>query len=301
MGEQKITSIDSVTEPFTSSRVRWEMKFKANEMNGVKKSPESDNSEDSEMEEDMFDGSLLADSPTPSEECGSTEKSSQHSAACTSLTATKVPAKPLLPHPIEAASSTTMFGVASAFDPLQFDPLRLLMNRSLNAAVLNPILAQPAAMLSLQQQLSKHISSTLVQPNLKPNPGCVVRQHEAGRTETLSCAKISLDRKRTVDCRSNSSSVSTTPKRSKLLIDEILNLKTNETCSANAVETALDSSSQQETFSSPPASREQSVERNLTKENDKSSISDNCVIIDTDTVFVVPNDSSNSDRSSEAR
>ncbi|CAG9532471.1 unnamed protein product [Cercopithifilaria johnstoni] len=238
-------------------------------MNGVKKSPESDNSEDSEMEEDMFDGSLLADSPTPSEECTSTEKS-QHLAACTSLTTTKMPAESLLPHPIEAASSTTMFGVASAFDPLQFDPLRLLMNRSLNAAVLNPILAQPGAILSLQQQLSKHISSTLTQPSLKPNPGCLVKQYETGRIETSSGTKISLDRKRTVDCGSNSSSISTTPKRSKLLIDEILNLKTNETYSADAHETVPDGSLQQENFSSPSTSREQSVEPNLTKEGEKA-------------------------------
>lgn len=266
-------------------------------MNGVKKSPESDNSEDSEMEEDMFDASLLADSPTPSEECSSTEKL-QHTAACTSLTVTKMPAEPLLPHPIEATSSTTMFGVAGTFDPLQFDPLRLLMNRSLNAAVLNPILAQPTAMLSLQQQLSKHISSTLVQPSLKPKPGCVIKQHETGRAEASSSTKISLDRKRTVDYGSNSSSVSTIPKRSKLLIDEILNLKNNE---ADVRETVPDGSLQQENFSSPSASREQSVEPTLAKEDEKTSMSDNCGISDTDTVFVVPADSSNSHRSNEAR
>uniref|UniRef100_A0A0R3RHG3 Prospero domain-containing protein n=1 Tax=Elaeophora elaphi TaxID=1147741 RepID=A0A0R3RHG3_9BILA len=268
-------------------------------MNGMKKSPESDNSEDSEMEEDIFHGSLLADSPTPSEECSSTEKS-QNSAACTSLNAKKMPSEPLMPQPTEAASSTAMFGVANAFDPLQFDPLRLLMNRSLNATVLNPILAQPAAMLSLQQQLSKHISSTLVQPNLKPNPGCVIRQHETDNTETSSGTKISLDRKRTVDCGSNSSSISTTPKRSKLLIDEILNLKTNETYSADAHKSAADGCLQQESFSLPSTSREQSAEPNLTKEDEKAPISDNCVTTDTDAIFVVPADSSNSHRSSEA-
>lgn len=250
------------------------------------------------MEEDMFDGSLLADSPTPSEECSSTEKS-QHSAACTSLTSTKMSAEPSLPHPIEAAPSATMFGVASTFDPLQFDPLRLLMNRSLNAAVLNPILAQPSAMLSLQQQLSKHISSTLVQPSLKPHPGYVIRHHETERTATTSGTKISFDRKRTIDCGSNSSPISTTPKRSKLLIDEILNLKTSEANSADAHETVPDSSLRQESLSSPSTSREQSVEPNLTKGDEKASISDNCII--TDTVFVIPADNSNSRRSSEGR
>uniref|UniRef100_A0A1I8EDP1 Homeobox domain-containing protein n=1 Tax=Wuchereria bancrofti TaxID=6293 RepID=A0A1I8EDP1_WUCBA len=273
-------------------------KNKANELNGVKRSPESDNSEDSEMEEDMFDSSLLADSPTPSEECGSTEKS-QHSAACASLTATKMPAEPSLPHPIDVASSTTMFGAASTFDPLQFDPLRMLMNRSLNAGVLNPILAQPAAMLSLQQQLSKHISSTSVQPNLKANPSCGIKQHETGRTETSSNIKISLDRKRNANCGNNSSSISTTPKRSKLLIDEILNLKSNETYSADAHDTVTDGSLQQENFSSHSTSREHSVEPNLTKEDGKASISDNGVM--TDTLSVVPADSSNSRRSSETR
>lgn len=271
-------------------------------MNGVKKSAESDNSEDSEMEEDMFDGSLLVDSPTPSEECSSTEKS-QHSAPCTSLTARKLSAEPLLPHPAEAtASSTTMFGATNAFNPLQFDPLRLLMNRSLNSAVLNPILAQPAAMLSLQQQLSKHISSTSVHPSLKANSSCPQVQHETGRTEAPSGTKISLDRKRTVDCGSNSLSISTTPKRCKLLIDEILNLKTNETYSANSRETVPDYSLQQESFSSPSTSREQSVEPNLTKESEKaSSISDNCVISDSDTAFVIPVDGSNSHRIGETR
>lgn len=267
----------------------------------MKKNPgESDNSEDSEMEEDMFDASLLTDSPTPSEECNSSTEKSQHSAACTSVTATRTAAESSLTHPIEATSSAAMFGVANAFDPLQFDPLRLLMNRSLNAAVLNPILAQPAAMLSLQQQLSKHISSTLTQPNVKSNASCAIRQHEIRRTETSSGAQQSFDRKRAVDCASNSSSISTTPKRSKLLIDEILNLKTNETYPADAThETVPDGPLQREGFSSPSISREQSSEPNLIKGGEKVSMSDNCVLTDT---FVVPAaDSSNSRKSSEAR
>ncbi|EJD74276.1 Six3/6 [Loa loa] len=271
-------------------------KNKANEINGVKKSPESDNSEDSEIE-DMFNGSPLADSPIPSDECSSTEKL-QHSTACTSLNATKIPAESSISHPIEATSSATVF--ANAFDPLQFDPLRLFMNRSLNAAMLNPILAQPSAMLSLQQQLSKHISSTLVQPNLKPDPNCTIKQHETERNETSSSTKISFDRKRIVNCGSNSSSISTTPKRSKLLIDEILNLKTNEAYSTDTHDTTVpDRSLQHENFSSPSTSREQSMEPNLTKEDEKASISDNCVI--TDTIFVVPADSSNIRKSNEAR
>ncbi|MCP9260772.1 BMA-CEH-32, isoform c [Dirofilaria immitis] len=270
----------------------------ANELNGVKKNPESDNSEDSEMEEDMFDSSLLADSPTPSEECSSTEKL-QNSVACTSLTATKIPAEPSSSHPIEATSSATMFGVANTFDPLQIDPLRLLINRSLNATVLNPILAQPAAMLTLQQQLSKHISSTLMQPNLKSDLGCVIKKQEMRRTETSSTAQLSFDRKRNVNCGSNSSSISTTPKRSKLLIDEILNLKSSENYSADVHETISDGSLQQKRFLSSSTSREQSVEPILTKEDEKASMSDNCVM--TDTVFVVPANISNSGRSNEAR
>ncbi|VDK88631.1 unnamed protein product [Litomosoides sigmodontis] len=279
-------------------------KNKANEMNGVKKSAESDNSEDSEMEEDMFDGSLLADSPTPSEECSSSTEKSQHSAPCTS----SVTAEPLLPRSIEAASSTTTFGAANAaFDPLQFDPLRLLMHRSLSSALLHPVLTQPSAMLSLQQQLSKHISSTLVHPAFNADPASPKVQHERGRAETSNATEMSPGRKTTAHCATNSLSISTTPKRCKLLIDEILNLKTtNETYSANARETGVpvvpDDSLQQEGFSSPSTSREQSVEPNLTKENEEaSSVSDSCVITtDTDAVFVIPADGSNSHGIGEA-
>uniref|UniRef100_A0A915PLP3 Uncharacterized protein n=1 Tax=Setaria digitata TaxID=48799 RepID=A0A915PLP3_9BILA len=248
------------------------------------------------MEEDMFDGSLLADSPTPSEECSNTEKS-RNSVACTSVTATKIQAESSLPHPVEATSSTAVFGITNTFDPLQFDPLRLLMNRSLNAAVLNPILAQPAAMLSLQQQLSRHISSAVIQPSVKEEPSCTSRRHEAQSTETSGDVQTSFGRARIADCENNSTSTSMTPKRSKLLIDEILNLKTSVAYSSEVQETIPDGFSQQEIHRSPSTSREQSVEPNLTKD-EKASISDSCV---TDAVFVVPATNSNRRASSDTR
>uniref|UniRef100_A0A183U3R8 Protein Skeletor n=1 Tax=Toxocara canis TaxID=6265 RepID=A0A183U3R8_TOXCA len=123
-----------------------------------KKSPRSETSDDSEMEEEEILGSWMTDSPTPEEE------------KPRDLTAKKELSR----------RGTTAF---STFDPLHFDPLRFLMNPSLKPALslaLNPVSNQ-AAMVNFQQQIARQLPIPPVTP-------------------------------------------SSAPKRSKLMIDEILNL-----------------------------------------------------------------------------
>ncbi|VDM98860.1 unnamed protein product [Thelazia callipaeda] len=248
----------------------------ANEYNGVKKSPRSDNSEDSDIEDDLFDSSLLADSPTPSEECNSNVKSRDFKPVIVTKLSAETSSSSSLAE--TSSSSAGMFsGMCNTFDPLQFDPLRLLMNRSLNAAaVLNPILGQSAAMLNLQQQLSKHMSSTLSHASTKQSLGSSssATQIQEDRDEATSTCHLQKDRKRTAD----RDRTLVAPKRSKLLIDEILNLRTNnEEDSVKAEEHLIDGSCHMENRS-PSSCKEQSLQQNLaTKDEENELINDNCV------------------------
>ncbi|VDK27631.1 unnamed protein product [Gongylonema pulchrum] len=217
--------------------------FKANELNGVKKSPGSDNSEDSEIEEeeDLFDNAL-ADSPTPSEESSSNTKPRDLTArGITAAAASKSSSPSAEPSP--CASVVPTAAIFGAFDPMQFDPLRLLMNRSLNPAVVNPLLAQPATLLNLQQQLSRQMSATFAHSGFKLSDAELAinlqrQQQQQQLPHSSGTSDVDVgpqnDRKRSnatledMPKRDDECSTMKTPKRSKLLIDEILNLKTSE-------------------------------------------------------------------------
>ncbi|VDM51403.1 unnamed protein product [Toxocara canis] len=166
-----------------------------------KKSPRSENSDDSEMEEDEILESSMTDSPTPEEE------------KPRDLTAKKE-----LPPRGTAALST--------FDPLHFDPLRFLMNPSLNPALspaLNPLLNQ-AAMMNFQQQIARQLPTPPVTP--------------------LSA-----------------------PKRSKLMIDEILNLNSAApvVTESSAIVSRSVSDSSTGSTESPRSSNSQVAEADKTK------------------------------------
>uniref|UniRef100_A0A0M3I3P2 Homeobox domain-containing protein n=1 Tax=Ascaris lumbricoides TaxID=6252 RepID=A0A0M3I3P2_ASCLU len=152
---------------FKNRRQRDRAAAAKNKANGLdntdKKSPRSENSDDSEMEEDEILESSMTDSPTPEEE---------------------------KPHDLTAKKEPSRGTAFSSFDPVHFDPLRLLINPSLNPALnpaLNPLLNQ-AAVLNFQQQIARQLPTPPVTP-------------------------------------------SNAPKRSKLMIDEILNLKSTPSVS----------------------------------------------------------------------
>lgn len=224
----------------------------------------------------MFDNSL-ADSPTPSEEStNSKPRDLTASGTATAAAAATKSSSSAEPSPCASAGPTAaMFGAATPFDPTHFDPLRLLMNRSLNPAVLNPLMAQPAALLSLQ--ISRQMSATLMHSSLTPDPESAISlqqqyqphqlQHSQ-KTETVNGGPRS-DSRRASNLEA-SSTAAAMPKRSKLLIDEILNLKTSEVVSQKREMKQEDCSSE---------SRDHSAERTILTKNEEKTVnndSKNC-------------------------
>ncbi|VDK29532.1 unnamed protein product, partial [Anisakis simplex] len=110
--------------------------FRANGLDiGDKKTPSSENSDDSEMDDDEILESSMTESPTPEEE------------RPRDLTAKR-----------ELVQHVAPAGYSAYEGAIHFDPLRLLMNAQLNPALnptLNPLLNQ-AAFMNFQQQIARH-------------------------------------------------------------------------------------------------------------------------------------------------
>lgn len=140
--------------------------FRANGQDSGKKSPHSENSGDSEMEEDLFENSMT-ESPSPEED-----------------------------KPRDLSSKRDTRPIFGTLDAMQLESLRLLMNPTLSPAF-NSYL-NPATVLNFQKNIAAQPSTT------------------AQSTPTTA--------------------VSSAPKRSKLMIDEILKLKpeTSDTSTVSA-------------------------------------------------------------------
>lgn len=168
---------------------------RAIELNGEKKSPQSENSDGSEADDDgLFESSTT--SPTPSED----------SSKPRDLTIRN-----------EAVAQPAMFGT---FNPLQMDKFRFLMNPS--SAPFNPMLLQPA-FLNIQQQLTRLQAPLAVVPGLET----------ISDIQSASTGGETTDNKRASTTEGGRPQA---PKRSKLLIDEILNLKTQASEGARSAE-----------------------------------------------------------------